>query len=55
MTLWRCQRLCGYRGDGVEGVLDGQQEDLVAAVGVVGVGRPGDSLRCGIIEVRLLA
>lgn len=47
--------VCVYRGYGVQGVLYGQQEDLVATVGVVSVGRPGDSLGCGVIKVRLLA
>lgn len=46
--------LCVYRGYRVEGILYGQQEDLVAAVGVVSIGWPGDSLGCGVIKVRLL-
>lgn len=45
----------GYRGDGIERVLDGEKEDLVSAVGVVGVGRPGDSLGRRVIKVGLLA
>lgn len=44
-----------YRGYRVEGVLYGQQEDLVATVGVVSVGWPGDPLGGGVIKVRLLA
>lgn len=50
-----CVYVCVYRGYRVEGILYGQQEDLVATVGVVSVGRPGDSLGCGVIKVRLLA
>lgn len=46
--------VCVYRGYRVEGVLYGQQEDLVATVGVVSIGWPGDSLGCGVIKVRLL-
>lgn len=44
-----------YRGYRVKWVLYGQQEDFVATVGVVSVGWPGDSLGCGVIEIRLLA
>lgn len=47
--------LLGYRGYGVEGVLDGEQEDLVPTVGVVGVGWSGDSLGRRVIKVCLLA
>ena len=47
--------MCVYRGYRVKWVLYGQEEDFVATVGVVSVGRPGDSLGCGVIEVCLLA
>lgn len=45
---------CTYRGYRIEGILYGEQKNLVATVGVVSVGRPGDSFRCGVIKVRLL-
>lgn len=35
-----------YRCYWVEGILDGEQEDLVSTVGVVGIGWPGYSLGC---------
>lgn len=54
MPLCVCVCVCVYRGYRVEGILYGQQEDFVATVGVVSVGRPGDSLGRGVIKVRLL-
>lgn len=44
-----------YRGDWVEGVLYGEEEDLVATVGVVSIGGPGDPLGGGVVKVGLLA
>lgn len=44
-----------YRRDWVEGVLYGQEKDLVATVGVVSISRPSDPLGCGVVEVSLLA
>lgn len=46
---------CGYRGDGIERVLDGEKEDLVPAVWVVCVGGPGDSFGRRVVEVGLLS
>ena len=46
---------CVYRGYGVQRVLYGKEEDLVATVRVVSICWSGDSLRCGIIKVSLLA
>lgn len=53
--MYVCVCMCVYRGYRVEGVLYGQQQDLVATVGVVSIGRPGDSLGCGVVKVCLLA
>ncbi len=44
-----------YRGDGVQRVLDGQQQHFVPAVGVVGVGGPRDAFAGGVVEVGLLS
>lgn len=44
-----------YRSDWVEGVLYGQEKDLVATVGVVSIRGPGDPLGSGVIKVGLLA
>lgn len=44
-----------YRSDGVEGVLDGEQQNLVATVGVVSISGPGDPLGRGVVKVGLLA
>lgn len=43
-----------YGGDGVERVLDGQQQDFVSAAGVVCVRGSGDSLAGGEVEEGLL-
>lgn len=43
-----------YSGDGVQRVLDGQQQNLVSARGVIGVGGSGDPLAGGEVEVGLL-
>lgn len=53
--LFMCICACVYRGDRIQGVLYGQQQNLVATVWVVSVGRPGDPLGSGVIEVCLLA
>lgn len=39
-----------YSGDGVQRVLDGQQQNFVTTGGVVGIGRPGDPLAGGEVE-----
>lgn len=39
-----------YRGDGVDGVHDGEQQDVVDAPGVVGVSGPGDLLAGGVVD-----
>lgn len=44
-----------YRSDWVEGILYGQEKDLVATVGVVSISGPGDPLGSGVIKVGLLA
>lgn len=44
-----------YRSYWIEGVLDGQEQDLVSTVGVVSVGGPGDPLGSRVVKVGLLA
>ena len=39
-----------YRGDGVYGVHDGEQQHVVNAAGVVRVARPGDLLTGGVVD-----
>lgn len=54
--MWFCRRFgCWtHRGDGVQRVLDGQQQNLVSTGGVVGVDGSGDSLAGGEVEEGLL-
>ena len=39
-----------YRGDGVDGVHDGEQQHVVDAARVVGVAGPGDLLAGGVVD-----
>lgn len=48
------EKSCTHGGDGVQRVLDGQQQDLVSAGGVVCIGGSGDPLACGEVKKCLL-
>ena len=45
-----CNVVLRYRGDGIDGVHDGEQEDVVDAARVVGVSRSGDFLAGGVVD-----
>lgn len=44
------RRRVRYRGDGVDGVHDGEEQNVVDAPGVVRVSRPGDLLAGGVVD-----
>lgn len=55
MNFYRAELEVGTHScDGVQRVLDGQQQDFVFAGGVVCIGGPGDSLTGGEVEEGLL-
>lgn len=54
LALAECSVFGTYRSDGVQRVLDGQQQNFVPTGGVVSVGGPGDSFAGGEVEEGLL-
>lgn len=42
--------LCAYRGDGVDGVHDGEEKNVIDASGVFRVSRPGNLLTGRIVD-----